>query len=30
MFLTSCHNVTGEIILSDSGRHLGFAPTKAR
>ncbi len=30
MFLTSCANVTGEVILSDSGRHLGFAPAKAR
>jgi len=30
MFLTSCANVTGEIIMSDSGRHLGFAPIKAR
>lgn len=30
MFLTSCHNVTGEVLLSDSGRHLSFAPAKAR
>jgi 3-oxoacyl-[acyl-carrier protein] reductase len=30
MFLTSCANVTGEVIMSDSGRHLGFALAKAR
>ena len=30
MLLTSCANVTGEIIMSDAGRHLGFAAAKAR
>jgi 3-oxoacyl-[acyl-carrier protein] reductase len=30
MFLLGCHNVTGEIIMSDSGRHLDFAAAKAR
>ncbi len=30
LFLTSCANVTGEILLCDSGWHLGFAPLKAR
>ncbi len=30
MFLTSCANVTGEVLLADSGRHLGFAAAKAR
>jgi 3-oxoacyl-[acyl-carrier protein] reductase len=30
MFLLSCHNVTGEIIMSDSGRHLDFTTAKAR
>jgi len=28
MFLTSCHNGTGEVIQSDSGRYLGFAPPR--
>ena len=30
MLLTSCANVTGEIVMCDSGRHLDFTAAKAR